>query len=108
MAVGAGRRRHGYGSIPAPNLPPIYNMARCYAGTVDAWKSTTPVGKGAGPTRPLRVLFGPRPNIDAKAVLTEMHRLAPEWLAGCAIRGNGWSSRTGLIHKHAGNLNAMH
>ena len=43
------------------------------------------------------MLFG-APDIDAKAILTEMERFAPEWLAGCAIR-ECWFEPT--FHKHA-------
>ena len=39
--------------------------------------------------------------VDAGAVLTEMRALAPEWLAGCAIRPC-WFEPT--FHKHVGKL----
>ena len=73
---------------PSPNAANL-NMARSYAGTV--------MLEG---TRPLEVLFG-APDIDAKAVLAEMKRLAPVWLRGCAIR-ECWVEPT--FHKHAGKL----
>ena len=82
---------------PSPNAANV-NMARCYAGTVMIEGTT--LSEGRGTTRPLEVLFG-APDIDAKAVLAEMHRLAPEWLAGCALR-ECWFEPT--FHKHAGTL----
>src|SRR3546814_10427771 len=69
-------------------------MARAYAGTV--MLEGTTVSEGRGTTRPLEVLFG-APDVDAKAVLAEMERLAPEWLAGCALR-ECWFEPT--FHKH--------
>ncbi|MGQ7829058.1 exo-beta-N-acetylmuramidase NamZ family protein [Altererythrobacter sp. Z27] len=82
---------------PSPNAANV-NMARAYAGTVMIEGAT--LSEGRGTTRPLEVLFG-APDVDAKAVLAEMHRLAPDWLAGCAIR-ECWFSPT--FHKHAGTL----
>ena len=82
---------------PSPNAANI-NMARAYAGTVMIEGAT--VSEGRGTTRPLEVLFG-APDIDAKAVLAEMQRFAPEWLAGCALR-ECWFEPT--FHKHAGKL----
>lgn len=82
---------------PSPNAANV-NMARAYAGTVMIEGAT--VSEGRGTTRPLEVLFG-APDIDAKAVLAEMKRFAPEWLAGCAIR-ECWFEPT--FHKHAGQL----
>jgi len=46
------------------------------------------------------VLFG-APDRDAGSVLAEMRRLAPDWLAGCALR-ECWFMPT--FHKHAGEL----
>jgi uncharacterized protein YbbC (DUF1343 family) len=46
------------------------------------------------------VLFG-APDLDAGQVLAEMHRIAPHWLAGCAIR-ECWFEPT--FHKHAKSL----
>ena len=60
----------------------------------------TTLSEGRGTTRPLEVLFG-APDVDARAVLAEMQRLAPAWLAGCAIR-ECWFEPT--FHKHAGTL----
>ncbi len=77
----------------AANLP----MARAYAGTV--MLEGTTLSEGRGTTRPLE-LFG-APDIDARAVMAEMHRLAPRWLEGCALRET-WFEPT--FHKHAGKL----
>ena len=82
---------------PSPNAANI-NMARAYAGTV--MLEGTTLSEGRGTTRPLEVLFG-APDVDARAVLEDMRRLAPGWLAGCAIR-ECWFEPT--FHKHAGTL----
>ncbi|MCB2048141.1 MAG: DUF1343 domain-containing protein [Novosphingobium sp.] len=82
---------------PSPNAANL-NMARAYAGTV--MLEGTTLSEGRGTTRPLEVLFG-APDIDATAVLAEMNRVAPDWLAGCAIRPC-WFEPT--FHKHAGTL----
>ena len=82
---------------PSPNAANV-NMARAYAGTVMLEGAT--LSEGRGTTRPLEVLFGAS-DIDAKAVLAEMQRFAPHWLAGCAIR-ECWFTPT--FHKHAGEL----
>jgi uncharacterized protein YbbC (DUF1343 family) len=82
---------------PSPNAANL-NMARAYAGTVMLEGAT--LSEGRGTTRPLEVLFG-APDIDAGAVLAEMHRQAPEWLAGCALR-EVWFTPT--FHKHSGEL----
>jgi uncharacterized protein YbbC (DUF1343 family) len=82
---------------PSPNAANL-NMARAYAGTV--MLEGTTLSEGRGTTRPLEVLFG-APDVDARAVLGEMERLAPEWLAGCAIR-ECWFEPT--FHKHAKSL----
>ncbi len=79
---------------PSPNAASL-NMARAYAGTVMLEGAT--LSEGRGTTRPLEVLFG-APDLDARAVLAEMQRLAPEWLAGCALR-ESWFTPT--FHKHA-------
>jgi uncharacterized protein YbbC (DUF1343 family) len=81
---------------PSPNAPNV-NMARAYAGTV-LLEGTT-LSEGRGTTRPLE-LFG-APDIDARAVLAEMRRLAPRWLDGCLIR-EVWFEPT--FHKHEGQL----
>jgi uncharacterized protein YbbC (DUF1343 family) len=82
---------------PSPNAANL-NMARAYAGTV--MLEGTTLSEGRGTTRPLEVLFG-APDLDAKSVLGEMERIAPEWLAGCALR-ECWFTPT--FHKHAGEL----
>jgi uncharacterized protein YbbC (DUF1343 family) len=79
---------------PSPNAANL-NMARAYAGTV--MLEGTTLSEGRGTTRPLEVLFG-APDVDARAVLAEMERFAPGWLAGCAIR-ECWFEPT--FHKHA-------
>jgi uncharacterized protein YbbC (DUF1343 family) len=77
-------------------------MARAYAGTVMLEGMT--LSEGRGTTRPLE-LFG-APDLDARAVLAEMQRLAPDWLAGCALR-DIWFQPT--FHKHVGQLcNGLH
>jgi uncharacterized protein YbbC (DUF1343 family) len=86
---------------PSPNAPNI-NMARAYAGTV--MLEGTTLSEGRGTTRPLE-LFG-APDIDARAVMVEMRRLAPDWLQGCALR-DIWFQPT--FHKHVGKLcNGVH
>jgi uncharacterized protein YbbC (DUF1343 family) len=81
---------------PSPNAPNL-SMARCYAGTV--MLEGTTLSEGRGTTRPLE-LFG-APDIDARALITEMRTLAPQWLAGCRLR-DCWFEPT--FHKHAGKL----
>jgi uncharacterized protein YbbC (DUF1343 family) len=82
---------------PSPNAASL-NMARAYAGTVMLEGAT--LSEGRGTTRPLEVLFG-APELAAGEVLAEMQRLAPDWLAGCALR-ECWFTPT--FHKHAGEL----
>jgi uncharacterized protein YbbC (DUF1343 family) len=82
---------------PSPNAANL-NMARAYAGTVMLEGAT--LSEGRGTTRPLEVLFG-APDVDAGAVHKEIQRLAPQWLAGCAIR-ECWFEPT--FHKHARKL----
>ena len=81
---------------PSPNAPNL-SMARCYAGTV--MLEGTTLSEGRGTTRPLE-LFG-APDLDAGALLREMQRCAPHWLAGCRLR-ECWFEPT--FHKHAGRL----
>jgi uncharacterized protein YbbC (DUF1343 family) len=81
---------------PSPNAPNLW-MARAYGGTV--MLEGTTLSEGRGTTRPLE-LFG-APDIDARAVLTEMQRLAPQWLQGCALR-ECWFEPS--FHKHAGEM----
>jgi len=66
---------------PSPNAASL-NMARVYPGSVMVEGTT--LSEGRGTTRPLE-LFG-APDIDTWALLAEMQRLAPQWLAGCRIR----------------------
>jgi uncharacterized protein YbbC (DUF1343 family) len=81
---------------PSPNAANL-NMARCYAGTVMLEGAT--LSEGRGTTRPLE-LFG-APDIEARAVMAEMERLASNWLAGCKLR-EIWFEPT--FHKHVGEL----
>lgn len=81
---------------PSPNAPNLW-MARAYAGTV--MLEGTTLSEGRGTTRPLE-LFG-APDIDAKAVMGEMRKLAPQWLEGCVLR-DCWFEPT--FHKHVGKL----
>jgi len=82
---------------PSPNAPNLW-MARAYAGTVMLEGAT--LSKGRGTTRPLEI-FG-APDIDARAIIADMHALAPHWLRGCKLR-EIWFEPT--FHKHAGQLN---
>lgn len=81
---------------PSPNAPNLF-MARAYAGTV--MLEGTTLSEGRGTTRPLE-LFG-APDIDAKAVISEMNKIAPQWLKGCKLR-DCWFEPT--FHKHVGKL----
>jgi uncharacterized protein YbbC (DUF1343 family) len=81
---------------PSPNAANV-NMARCYAGTVMLEGAT--LSEGRGTTRPLE-LFG-APDIDARLVIDEMQRMAPQWLRGCKLREISFEP---TFHKHAGKL----
>lgn len=81
---------------PSPNAPNVM-MARAYPGTV--MLEGTTLSEGRGTTRPLE-LFG-APDIDARAVIAQMRRLAPTWLAGCRLR-DIWFEPT--FHKHVQHL----
>ncbi|MBV9420244.1 MAG: DUF1343 domain-containing protein [Alphaproteobacteria bacterium] len=81
---------------PSPNAPNL-SMARAYPGTV--MLEGTTLSEGRGTTRPLE-LFG-APDIDARAVIAEMHKLAPQWLAGCRLRVCSFEP---TFHKHVGKL----
>ncbi|HET9427244.1 MAG TPA: DUF1343 domain-containing protein [Allosphingosinicella sp.] len=86
---------------PSPNAANL-NMARAYAGTV--MLEGTTLSEGRGTTRPLE-LFG-APDIEAREVIAEMGRLAPEWLEGCVLR-DCWFEPT--FHKHHGKpCNGVH
>ncbi len=81
---------------PSPNAPNL-SMARAYAGTV--MLEGTTLSEGRGTTRPLE-LFG-APDIDTRALLADMRRIAPQWLQGCVLR-ECWFEPT--FHKHKGLL----
>ena len=81
---------------PSPNAPNLA-MARAYAGTV--MLEGTSLSEGRGTTRPLE-LFG-APDLDPRALLATMARLAPDWMQGCALR-TCWFEPT--FHKHVGQL----
>ena len=81
---------------PSPNAPNLF-MARAYAGTV--MLEGTTLSEGRGTTRPLE-LFG-APEIDAKAVISEMDKIAPQWLKGCKLRECCFEP---TFHKHVGKL----
>jgi len=81
---------------PSPNAPNLW-MARCYAGSV--MLEGTTLSEGRGTTRPLEVLGAP--DLDVRALLRQMHALAPQWLAGCALRPCHFEP---TFHKHAGRL----
>ncbi len=81
---------------PSPNAANL-NMARAYAGTV--MLEGTTLSEGRGTTRALE-LFG-APDLDPPAILAEMERLAPQWLAGCTLRETHFEP---TFHKHVGQL----
>jgi len=81
---------------PSPNAPNL-SMARAYAGTV--MLEGTTLSEGRGTTRPLEI-FG-APDLDARAVLAEMHKYAPEWMRGCGLRETRFEP---TFHKHAAHL----
>jgi uncharacterized protein YbbC (DUF1343 family) len=81
---------------PSPNAPNL-SMARCYAGTV--MLEGTTLSEGRGTTRPLE-LFG-APDLEPRALLDAMARIAPDWMRGCRLRPC-WFEPT--FHKHAGQL----
>jgi len=84
---------------PSPNAASL-NMARAYAGTV--MLEGTNLSEARGTTRPLEVLFG-APDLDAAEVLSEMRRVAPGWMEGCALRPCFFEP---TFHKHARELNS--
>jgi len=81
---------------PSPNASSLW-MARCYPGTV--MLEGTTLSEGRGTTRPLE-LFG-APDLQPRALLAKMKRLASEWLRGCRLR-DCWFEPT--FHKHAAKL----
>ena len=72
-------------------------MARAYAGTV--MLEGTTLSEGRGTTRPLE-LFG-APDLEPRAIMAEMERLAPDWLAGCKLRDVTFQP---TFHKHVGEM----
>jgi uncharacterized protein YbbC (DUF1343 family) len=86
---------------PSPNAPNLA-MARAYAGTV--MLEGTTLSEGRGTTRPLEI-FG-APDIEARAIATEMQRIAPQWINGCTLR-EIWFEPT--FHKYVGTTcNGLH
>ena len=81
---------------PSPNAANLW-MARAYAGTV--MLEGTTLSEGRGTTRPLE-LFG-APDIDARQLIADMRRTAPQWLQGCVLRECFFEP---TFHKHAGRL----
>jgi uncharacterized protein YbbC (DUF1343 family) len=81
---------------PSPNAANL-NMARAYAGTVMLEGAT--LSEGRGTTRPLEI-FG-APDIEARLVMAEMERVAPQWLVGCKLREISFEP---TFHKHVGKL----
>ncbi len=81
---------------PSPNASNLW-MARCYPGTV-LLEGTT-LSEGRGTTRPLELLGAP--DLEPRALLATMYRLAPQWMHGCLLR-ECWFEPT--FHKHAGSL----
>jgi uncharacterized protein YbbC (DUF1343 family) len=81
---------------PSPNAPNLW-MARAFPGTVMVEGAT--LSEGRGTTRPLEMIGAP--DIDARAVITKMQTLAPQWLTGCSLR-ECWFEPT--FHKHVGKL----
>ena len=79
---------------PSPNAPNLW-MARCYPGSV--MLEGTTLSEGRGTTRPLELLGAP--DLDAEALLAQMHTLAPAWMRGCRLRCC-WFEPT--FHKHVG------
>ncbi len=79
---------------PSPNAPSL-SMARCYAGTV--MLEGTTLSEGRGTTRPLELFAAP--DLEPRALMAAMRRLAPQWLRGCRLR-ECWVEPT--FHKHAG------
>jgi hypothetical protein len=73
-------------------------MARAYAGTVMLEGTTLIRGQGHHPAAGSAVRRAGR---RCRAVLAKWTRIAPDWLAGCAIR-ECWFEPT--FHKHAGHL----
>jgi uncharacterized protein YbbC (DUF1343 family) len=81
---------------PSPNAPNLW-MARCYPGTV--MLEGTTLSEGRGTTRPLEILGAP--DIEGRALIAEMRKLAPAWLEGCRLRPCSFEP---TFHKHVHEL----
>jgi uncharacterized protein YbbC (DUF1343 family) len=81
---------------PSPNAATPW-MARCYPGSV--MLEGTTLSEGRGTTRPLE-LFG-APDLDPYRLLSAMHAIAPDWMAGCRLRPCYFEP---TFHKHTGKL----
>ena len=81
---------------PSPNAQTL-NMARSYSGTV-LIEGTT-LSEGRGTTRALEQMGAS--DIDYSLVISEMRKLAPEWLKGCMIRECYFEP---TFHKHSKKL----
>jgi len=81
---------------PSPNAANL-NMARAYAGTV--MLEGTTLSEGRGTTRPLEQ-FG-APDLDPRDIMSEMEKLAPDWLNGCKLRDVTFQP---TFHKHVGQM----
>ena len=95
-APGFGGPTEGTWVNPSPNAANLW-MARADAGTV--MLEGTTLSEGRGTTRPLE-LFG-APDIDARQLIADMRRTAPQWLQGCVLRECFFEP---TFHKHAGKL----
>lgn len=81
---------------PSPNASSL-NMARCFPGTV-LFEGTT-LSEGRGTTTPLETVGAP--DVDFQRVLRRAEAFAPQWLAGCQVRGCHFEP---TFHKHMGRL----
>ena len=81
---------------PSPNASSL-NMARAFAGTVLI--EGTHLSEGRGTTIALEVIGAP--DIDSRAILRTMAKLAPEWMEGAILRPCYFEP---TFHKHAGQL----
>ncbi len=94
--AGSPRAEPGYGwplgrrtwVNPSPNAPNLW-MARCYPGSV--MLEGTTLSEGRGTTRPLEVLGAP--DLDVRALLTEMRTLSRRPGCAAAASGHAISSR---------------
>ncbi len=81
---------------PSPNAANL-SMARCFPGTVLI--EGTQLSEGRGTTRPLETVGAP--DLNVLAILTEMQRMAPEWMSGCLLRP---CSFLPTFQKHSGKI----